>query len=694
MALMENPISSSIPLFVTSWISRIRLSVDGFFATDEPNCRESFPAIFLVAVCIVSLIPISLNLLGVDFASVTPSAEHDHTRQDILFHSVTGGLHHALMEWSSVSIAALTVMLSFANFRVSQNVIIPILGLAFFASGLMDAFHTLGALRIFDTLAENEDYIPFSWALSRSFSAIFLLGGGLLGLSWVNQKNAWDGKIIFFSALILVFIAISTVLISSGSQDLPKTLNPGAMITRPYDLFPLMGFLIAIPVYVSLYRKQPNYLVAGILIGFIPGSVLEIHMAFGSSALFDNHFNIAHFLKIFAYLSPFIGLILDYQRSHLKQASANARLAESEERFEIAMSAANSGVWDWDIKKNVLYWSDRFRQITGFEGDDHDVPATFELFSLKVHPSDRDRVDDAMHAHLTNKTPYNLDYRIMAQGDKYRWFHATAQASFDDNGDAIKMAGSLTDIDDAKSSENALIVMNQRLSVAHEELERFTYVASHDLKAPLRGIDSLATWLEEDLEDVLQDENREHFRLMRSRVGRLEGLLSDLLAYSRAGSINAEIEAFDCNKIAYDIHDLIGKPEYKLEIEGELPSLFSAKSPFELVLRNLIQNAIKHHDKDEGRITLKAWIENKHYHFTVSDDGPGIAPEFHHRVFGLFQTLQSRDKVEGSGMGLALIRKVLISCNTDITIHSNPEKERGTTFEFTWPLTWKEELAA
>ena len=675
------------PHVLSEPIAHIRGVINKYLTPVDAVQSANFPVCLLLAIFGICLIPTLGNLVGFSFAS--PS----YVGADVsVFHQIAGSIHHSLFEWTAVSVALVTVAISFSKFQVGREALVPVFGLVLLASGIMDVFHTLAALQIVDSVAPETEFIPFTWALSRGFNAFLFLICGLAGLFLRERIKNLGWWSIIVVAIILMVISASAILLSANSLNLPQVQVPGAVLMRPLDVLPLILYVLAIPVYVQLYRRMPNFFVAGILIGFLPEIVLESHMAFGSSALFDNPFNIAHFLKIVAYLCPFIGLLLDYQRTHLEQNYAVRKLENSEERFDIAMSAANSGVWDWDITNDKIYWSNRFRHLIGLSGVP--VDPSFKQLTMRVHPLDRDRVSQALIDHLEHKAPYKIDYRVKTDDESFRWFHATGKAFYDQAGKAIRMAGSLTDIDDAKSAENDLIVSNQRLSVAHEELERFTYVASHDLKAPLRGIDSLATWLEEDLGDKLDDESREHLRLMRSRVGRLEGLLGDLLSYSRAGRGNAQIETFDCNTLAIDVHDLIGKPQFELSIKDKLPALLTAKSPFELVLRNLIQNAIKHHDRESGRIELSSWLEGDRYHFCVKDDGPGIPTEYHQRVFGLFQTLQSRDQVEGSGMGLALIRKVLISCNSDITIHSDPEKERGTAFEFTWPIEWDVDEAA
>ena len=225
---------------------------------------------------------------------------------------------------------------------------------------------------------------------------------------------------------------------------------------------------------------------------------------------------------------------------------------------------------------------------------------------------------------------------------------------------------------------------NAELSKNNRELDAFAYVASHDLKSPLRGIDQLATWITEDLASTLDPDTATHLRLMRSRINRMEMLLSDLLAYSRAGRLDQELSRVDTRALVNDAFDLLSaKHTMTLAVADKLPTLVTLHTPLELVFRNLINNAIKHHHSGKGCIRIRAEAARPGWAFTVSDDGPGIAPEHHDRVFGMFQTLRPRDEVEGSGMGLAIVKKTVESVGGTIALRSDGRS--GTAVRFTWP---------
>jgi signal transduction histidine kinase len=223
------------------------------------------------------------------------------------------------------------------------------------------------------------------------------------------------------------------------------------------------------------------------------------------------------------------------------------------------------------------------------------------------------------------------------------------------------------------------------LERSNHDLDQFAYVASHDLKAPLRGIDSLATWISEDAAALLPDASKEHLSKLRGRVGRMERLLEDLLTYSRVGRRDGQAETVDTGAVVRDMVELLAAPAgFKVTISGTLPTIQSPRAPLELVLRNLIGNAIKHHhDPANGLIQISAQDRGDYVEFTVADNGPGIEPQHHARIFSMFQTLRPRDEMEGSGMGLAIVQRAIEFRRGEIRVESN--LGNGAIFTFTWP---------
>jgi len=217
-----------------------------------------------------------------------------------------------------------------------------------------------------------------------------------------------------------------------------------------------------------------------------------------------------------------------------------------------------------------------------------------------------------------------------------------------------------------------------------KELEQFAYVTSHDLKAPLRGIANLAAWLQEDLKDKLTFATREQLDLLRDRVQRMHELIEGLLEYSRIGQTERSIEKVDVGDLLAEIIDSISPPPgFVIDIATDMPVLQTGRLQLYQVFSNLIGNAIKHNNAGQGHVWVKAADQGRFHEFTVADDGPGIAPEYHDKAFMMFQTLEARDVGSNTGIGLALVKKIVQDHGGSITLDS--AEGRGATFRFTWP---------
>lgn len=246
---------------------------------------------------------------------------------------------------------------------------------------------------------------------------------------------------------------------------------------------------------------------------------------------------------------------------------------------------------------------------------------------------------------------------------------------------------------EVKESHAALEEANARLELANQELEEFASVVSHDLKAPLRAIQNLAEWIEEDLEDRLQGESKRNMDLMKRRVIRMKNMIDGVLEYSRAGRSGIVPEEVDCKHLLVDVIDLLIPPvTFKIGIHLPMPVLHTARAPLQQVFTNLVGNAIKHHHSESGCVDVSAADAGEYVAFTVKDDGPGIPADFREKAFERFQVLQSRDEKEGTGIGLALVKKIVVGAGGEIRLEA--AEGQGCTFTFLWPREWKNEVAA
>jgi PAS domain S-box-containing protein len=224
------------------------------------------------------------------------------------------------------------------------------------------------------------------------------------------------------------------------------------------------------------------------------------------------------------------------------------------------------------------------------------------------------------------------------------------------------------------------------LEATNRELDQFAYVASHDLKAPLRGIANLSQWIEEDIADALSDENREQMQMLRGRVHRMEALIEGILQYSRAGRATGKPEVVDTGALVREVTDLLDPPEhFAIEIADDMPMLETERLPLQQVFMNLIGNAIKYTERPDARVEISAREVGDYWDFSVADSGPGIAPEYHDKIFAIFQRLEARDQVEGTGIGLSLVKKIVEGRRGRVWVES--QEGHGTTFRFSWLKT-------
>ncbi len=275
------------------------------------------------------------------------------------------------------------------------------------------------------------------------------------------------------------------------------------------------------------------------------------------------------------------------------------------------------------------------------------------------------------------------DERRMPDGE-LRHYAITYQPDRGASGEVRGFMAIGVDITELRRVEQALRERTRELSRSNHDLEHFAYVASHDLQAPLRAVAALVDWLREDLADHGKSEVHDSLAQLAQRVSRLRQLLDELLAYARAGQAAGEASEVDSRQLVHDIALLLAPPPgMRVEADASLPRLRSQRAPLEQVLRNLINNAIKYHPRGEGLVRVHAERQDGVLVFAVEDDGAGIPAALSAQVFQMFQAPGRREGVEGSGMGLAIVKRIVEGQGGRIWFGPGPGG-RGTTFRFSW----------
>ena len=275
------------------------------------------------------------------------------------------------------------------------------------------------------------------------------------------------------------------------------------------------------------------------------------------------------------------------------------------------------------------------------------------------------------------------EIRNRAKDGSFYWEKTTIVPFVNTKGKIYQYIAISTDITDQKLAEenlnNALIDLEKN----NNELDQFAYVVSHDLKAPLRAINNLAEWIVEDMPEMPEDV-ADNLKLLQGRILRMENLINGILDYSRIGRTQIEKQKIDVREmIDQIIETFVPEQNYEVSIAETMPNLFDAKILLYQVFSNIISNAVKYNDKEIGRITCEYIELPDAYQFKISDNGPGIPKEYQEKVFGVFQTIEARDKKESTGIGLSIVKKIIDEKGGVIFIES--ENNEGTTFVFNLP---------
>ena len=326
-----------------------------------------------------------------------------------------------------------------------------------------------------------------------------------------------------------------------------------------------------------------------------------------------------------------------------------------------------------DLEGRLLYMNDGGQDI--MEIDNFDEQVQYAPWLSFWQDCDFINAKKAFAAACAGKVGKFDGYCPTAKGTP-KWWEVVVTPIFDEYNRVQEILSVSRDITERKMAEEALKERNQ-------ELDRFTYTVTHDLKAPLRGVFNLSAMIIEDLHEQIPPENKHQLDLLQKRVLRMSALIDSLLKYSLVGKEKTSIESIDLNQLLPDIIDSLSPPKnFTISIPSSLPKLNGNTVLLHQVFTNLISNAIKHHDRDTGNINLTFKDYSNHYEFAIADDGPGIPESERDRIFKIFETVKNKTSTTNTGIGLALVEKIVRGEGGKLWLDSSLKK--GSIFYFTW----------
>jgi len=337
----------------------------------------------------------------------------------------------------------------------------------------------------------------------------------------------------------------------------------------------------------------------------------------------------------------------------------------------------------------TMFISENISHLTGYTPDQYLASPSFWLDHL--HPDDKDGLLEEMAELFSTDKSLSYEYRFLCADGSYIWVLDKLKVYFDEQGQPTEMLGLWLDISQRKHDEelkteaNTLLKRKKdELQESNAELSQFTYVVSHDLKAPLRAIHSYCDWLCEDLEGKLEPEQREYISGMQDAVQESETLIEDLLELSRVG--RRAVEAEDVNLTGFFktlTKKVLADDQVEVEIAEDMPTITVSPTILAQAFQNLITNASVYNNSDTKNIKISGHEDGDNYVVSITDNGIGIEEKYHDRVFQLFQRLHTKEEYEGTGIGLAIVHKAAMHLEWTVSLISSLNE--GSTFSVSFP---------
>ncbi|MBI3444053.1 MAG: CHASE domain-containing protein [Magnetospirillum sp.] len=374
-----------------------------------------------------------------------------------------------------------------------------------------------------------------------------------------------------------------------------------------------------------------------------------------------------------------------------------SELRESEQRWAFALEGAGDGVWDWNLLTGEAVNSPRWKDIVGCSAD-CDL-STIERWKALIHPEDRGRVLAMMDEYISGAAAspsFALEYRLRCCRDSWTWVLCRGMIiARDDTGKPVRIIGTLSDITERKSYDEIIAAkgrelehLNTNLAASNTELEMFAYVASHDLREPLRMVSSYLSLLERRYGPGLDKDALEFLGYARDGAKRMDQLVLELLDFSRIDRRGSPLTVIGLSaplaQATGNLRVLIKEAGASIIIGPELEEIqvLGDASQIARLFQNIIENALKYRSPNrEPVIRVEGRRSGDFWDIRISDNGIGIEPQYFERIFGIFQRLHTRDKYDGTGIGLAVCKKIIERHGGTIGLESEPD--RGTTFIFT-----------
>ena len=531
--------------------------------------------------------------------------------------------------------------------------------------------------------------IPWSWIASRFFLSLLLF---LSWWAWRKEEKLGDagqvGKQMVYTMAGLLTLGS---FLFFAFVPLPRAYYPELFFGRPEEFVPGLFFLLALIGYLRKGHWKTNtfehWLVLSVLVGLV-GQVA--YMSF-SYQLFDGMFDVAHLLKKISYVLVLVGLLTSMyhlfrraEDSVEEIRAASEALRESEKQFRDLYNNAPAAYLAVGKDARIQRANEQTTHLLGYALDEVIGRPVFDLYADT--PAGKEKARQVFQRFVAGEQTRDEELQMRHADGRLIWIGLTVEPVRDAHGEILETRSIVIDITERKQAEAALQKYADELKRSNKELEQFAYVVSHDLQEPLRTVNSFVKLLEKRYQGQLDADADTFIGFIVDGTSRMQALIRDLLGLSRVGLHTLKQEAIDVNELLG--RTLSGMQTTLVEAEAEvthdaLPTVEADATQLSLLLQNLISNAVKFRGDSPPCVHVSAHRSNGSWRFAVQDNGIGIKVDLQERIFEVFRRLHSRNKYDGTGIGLAICKKIVERHGGRIWVES--EEGQGATFFFTIP---------
>ena len=601
---------------------------------------------------------------------------------------------HTVMEAVATLLALLVGVLALVRFYSKKDNTFLFIGVAFLGTAFLDGYHAAVTSAAFKDFFPSTlpSLIPWSWIASRVFLAVLMW---LSYVAWTRERRlGLAGRISETGVFALAGGLTTMSFLFFALVPLPRAYFPELFFHRPEEFVPAAFFLLALVGYLRKGRWREDafehWVVLSLIVGFL-GQAMFMSL---SGQLFDGMFDAAHTLKKVSYVCVLSGLLIGIYHVFRQEAAGAAALNTSEAKTRAIFDAAADAIITIDERGTVESFNPAAERMFSFRADEivgNNVSALMTASYRDAHDGYLERYRRTGERKIIG-VPRELTGR-RKDGNTFPIELAVSEVRLDDR---RVFAGIIRDISERHEVQEALQVGQARLlnrsielSRSNQELDDFAYIASHDLKEPLRGIHNYSTFLLEDYGDKLDATGKERLQTLTRLTVRMEALINDLLHFSRVGRVELATVKSDLNRVVADVldtlHISLEERGVEVRIPRPLPTVVCDETRVGELFRNLITNAAKYNDK------AQKWIEisvsptaspDEGTVFYVRDNGIGIREKHFETIFRIFKRLHGRDKYGGgTGAGMSIVKKIVEGHGGRIWLES--AEGEGTTFYFT-----------